>query len=403
MLIPTLLPSQTITGKLVDQNGNGLSGLQLKLYISPKTYDATSGTDGSFTFNNITDVKNDDGLPTGYSVSNNYPNPFNPKTRIGVTLPNGGNVKVNIYNLLGQRVSDEIERYFSAGTNFIDVELNGLPNGFYLARVTLDEKYTVTKKLMLLYGSQHLSSSGGVSFSQLNKTTFGIQSTLATNLDSLVATSSIIGRKTFTNLQSMIGSSLNLENLLIEGFCAGIPTITYGGKTYNTVLIGNQCWLKENLDVGTMIQSSVSQTNDGTIEKYCYNNDANNCAIYGGLYKWNEAMDYSTTTGTKGICPIGWHIPTKAEFETLKTVVIWGKTLMSISNGTIGTNTSGFSALMAGSYALNNGFVNFGTDTYFWSSTEYSVNLTYGLILSSLSDGIFYYATIRNTVLVYVV
>lgn len=216
MLIPTLLSSQTVTGKLVDQNGNGLSGLQLKLYISPKTYDATSSNDGSFTFNNITDVKNDDELPTGYSVSNNYPNPFNPKTRIGVTLPNGGNVKVNIYNLLGQRVSDEIERYFSAGTNFIDVELNGLPNGFYLARITLDEKYSVTKKLILLYGSQHLSSTKTASFSKLNKSTFTNYSPLITNLDSIVVTGFSISRKVFKNLPSMTGYSLDLGNLVTD-------------------------------------------------------------------------------------------------------------------------------------------------------------------------------------------
>ncbi len=177
----------------------------------------------------------------------------------------------------------------------------------------------------------------------------------------------------------------------VSGPCLSTPTVSYAGKIYNTVQIGAQCWLKENLDVGTMILGNQNSSNDGTIEKYCYNNDVNNCATYGGLYKWNEAMAYSNTAGTKGICPTGWHIPTKAEFETLKTMVILGKTLMSTGNGTIGTNTSGFSALMAGSYALYNGFVNFGTDTYFWSSSEYSVNLTYGLILSSGSDGIFYY------------
>ena len=52
--------------------------------------------------------------------------------------------------------------------------------------------------------------------------------------------------------------------------CPGTPTVTYYGKTYNTVQIGNQCWLKENLDVGTMINtnsSSNKQTNNGIIEK----------------------------------------------------------------------------------------------------------------------------------------
>jgi hypothetical protein len=46
-------------------------------------------------------------------------------------------------------------------------------------------------------------------------------------------------------------------------------TIDYTGKTYNTVKIGIQCWLKENLDAGTMILGSQSPSNNSIIEKYC--------------------------------------------------------------------------------------------------------------------------------------
>ena len=103
--------------------------------------------------------------------------------------------------------------------------------------------------------------------------------------------------------------------------CPGTPTVTYLGKIYNTVQIGNQCWLKENLDVGTMISGSKRQNNNDTIEKYCYNNNPAMCDTFGGLYQWNEAMQYTTTPGTKGICPSGWHIPTYSAFQTLSTSV----------------------------------------------------------------------------------
>ncbi|HSL89900.1 MAG TPA: hypothetical protein VK870_11395 [Ignavibacteriaceae bacterium] len=63
--------------------------------------------------------------------------------------------------------------------------------------------------------------------------------------------------------------------MTIDRFCPGTPTVTYAGKTYNTVQIGNQCWLKENLDVGNMIIGSLNQFDNGIIEKYCYNNDSN--------------------------------------------------------------------------------------------------------------------------------
>ena len=379
------LTAQTVTGKLVDQNGNGLAGLQLELYINPKVYNATSSSDGSFVFNDITYVQKDDLLPTGYSVSDNYPNPFNPKTRIGITLPNSGSVRISLYNSIGQIVLVELERYFSAGTNFVDLELNGLPNGVYFARVTLDGKYTVTKKLMLIYGSQHLSSSINLQNIQLNKATIINSLTLETNLDSLVATSSITGRKTFKNLPSIVSSSLNLGNLTIERFCLGLPTVTYEDKTYNTVQIGAQCWMKENLDVGTMIQGSANPSNNTTIEKYCYNNDTANCSKYGGLYQWSEAMAYDTTNGAKGICPTGWHIPTKAEFETLMAAVgNDGNKLKRENQGTgsgVGTNTSGFSALLAGYRSSNGTFYGLGGTTYFWSSTEASAPNAYFMYL----------------------
>src|ERR1035437_7349592 len=161
--------------------------------------------------------------------------------------------------------------------------------------------------------------------------------------------------------------------------CSGIPTVTYAGKIYNTVQIGSHCWLKENLDVGTMIDSMANPGNNGIIEKYCYGNNPANCTTYRGLYQWNEAMQYVTTEGTKGICPTGWHIPTYDEYGTLKaTVSNDGNALKAVGQGTgngAGTDTSGFSALLAG-YRYNNGyFFSLGEGTIFWSSTEF--NATY--------------------------
>lgn len=140
--------------------------------------------------------------------------------------------------------------------------------------------------------------------------------------------------------------------------CPGTPTVNYWLKTYHTVQIGNQCWLKENLDVGKMTQANQEQTNNGIWEKYCYQNDEKNCEIYGGLYQWDEAMEYSKTTGTIGLCPYGWHVPTEAEFQTLFETVHYGNTLSS----------SGFSALNAGMRYYTGWFL--GLHPYFWSSTE---------------------------------
>ena len=169
---------------------------------------------------------------------------------------------------------------------------------------------------------------------------------------------------------------VGLDSMTI--FICGVCKVGYGGKDYNTVLIGSQCWLKENLDIGTMVLGSSTQTNTGTIEKYCYSNNPANCTTYGGLYQWNEAMQYVTTEGTQGICPTGWHIPTLAEFQTLSSTVGGdGNALKAIgqgSGGGAGTNTSGFSALLAGQRAAYNGvFMYLGAGMDFWSTTEYSI------------------------------
>ena len=78
------------------------------------------------------------------------------------------------------------------------------------------------------------------------------------------------------------------------------------GFTQETVIIGTQEWMAENLNVGTMVQGSVNQTNNNVIEKYCYGNDEANCAVYGGLYQWNEAMQYTTAEGSQGLVQVGF-------------------------------------------------------------------------------------------------
>ena len=105
-------------------------------------------------------------------------------------------------------------------------------------------------------------------------------------------------------------------------------TVDYGGVTYHTLQMSTQCWLKENLNIGTKIDKTTDQTNNSVIEKYCYDNDEANCTTYGGLYQWAELVQYlngATNTATwnpvpagnvQGICPPGWHIPSEPEYFT---------------------------------------------------------------------------------------
>ncbi len=185
--------------------------------------------------------------------------------------------------------------------------------------------------------------------------------------------------------------------------CAGMPTVLYEGKTYNTLQIGDQCWFKENLNVGTKInstQAGFQQQDNGTIEKYCYNNDEAYCDIYGGLYEWPEAMQYDTTAGAQGICPPGWHIPTDNEWKILEGTVDsqypvgdpeWnGIELRGLDAGGKlketglehwetpnegATNQSGFTGLPGGYRGFNDGaFFNLGSHGYYWASSQNSTS-----------------------------
>ncbi len=174
---------------------------------------------------------------------------------------------------------------------------------------------------------------------------------------------------------------------------SGDPII-YNGQSYNTVLIGNQLWMAENLNIGTMISSGTGQYPNGIIDKWCYNDDEFYCNIYGGLYSWSETMQHVITEGTQGICPPGWHVPTDAEWKYLEGIVdtqyevghtVWdnlnlrgydaGKHLKAtnFSSQYIGANTYGFSALPCGFLDhMNEIFHNLGDKGYWQTSTRNS-------------------------------
>lgn len=164
-----------------------------------------------------------------------------------------------------------------------------------------------------------------------------------------------------------------------EGVICGHPFIDArdGKNTYNTVGIGTQCWMVENLNY------AVSGSK-------CYNNDENNCRIYGRLYNWRQATSSNTAEQTQGVCPKGWHLPSQAEWNALAN----NANGVSIKRADWeGSNISGFSALPGGGFFYNytggpyattaginsrSGFYDLGGDTkansssraWWWTSTN---------------------------------
>ena len=104
--------------------------------------------------------------------------------------------------------------------------------------------------------------------------------------------------------------------------CIGAPTVDYGGQIYNTIQIYSQCWFKENLNVGEMIPSSQTPSNNNIIEKYCMADDEYYCDNFaGGLYFSYEMMNYTNQPGGQGICPDGWHVPDDLDWQILEGAV----------------------------------------------------------------------------------
>jgi uncharacterized protein (TIGR02145 family) len=143
------------------------------------------------------------------------------------------------------------------------------------------------------------------------------------------------------------------------------------------------------------------QTDNGIIEKYCYNNDESNCAILGGLYEWREAMQYVTNEGTKGICPIGWHLPTYSELKNLDiTAEGDGNALKKIGQGWdngSGTNKSGFSILLSGNRGpIDGAFRDLWSQPYFWTSTGEENDVATAMSMNATNSQISYIAPNKN-------
>ncbi|HBB90395.1 MAG: hypothetical protein A2X22_03900 [Bacteroidetes bacterium GWF2_49_14] len=84
---------------------------------------------------------------------------------------------------------------------------------------------------------------------------------------------------------------------------------TRDGQLYPIVKINGLWIMAENLRYGTQIPTSTKQTNNNIVEYYLFNNDSAFFKSYGGLYKWEESMNWRTGTQNQGICPPGWRIP----------------------------------------------------------------------------------------------
>ncbi|MCP4090659.1 MAG: hypothetical protein GY746_12865, partial [Gammaproteobacteria bacterium] len=184
------------------------------------------------------------------------------------------------------------------------------------------------------------------------------------------------------------------QNISLSGGTQNVGTLTacdgaqtgsvtdIDGNTYNTVVIGTQEWMAENLRT-TKYQNgdaipNVTEGNEWvylTTGAFCwYDNDNQHENIYGKLYNWYAVAD------NRNICPTGWHMPIDAEWTVLTDylggdIIAGGKmkevgTTHWSSPNEGATNSSGFSGLPGGYRNYNGNFTSLGFSGNWWSATE---------------------------------
>jgi uncharacterized protein (TIGR02145 family) len=192
---------------------------------------------------------------------------------------------------------------------------------------------------------------------------------------------------------------LMVMSLMAQEHCPKIPVMyDADGNTYATVQIGSQCWMESNIHAtkgkdGQEFEYGKKNLSYTASYYYYVNNDASLGPEYGYLYNW---------TAAKRVCPAGWHLPTKEDFQILidyckehfdlskegkgwiaKSLVApctWpeAKGMACPGDTAIDSNAAHFSVKPAGMF---NGQYAFGSASYFWTATQYGRSYAYNLLI----------------------
>lgn len=194
---------------------------------------------------------------------------------------------------------------------------------------------------------------------------------------------------TFLFINNLVSQIISVKKPDIDKLtvfsCGASKVSDVNNNSYNTIIIGKQCWMQSNLKVsnyrnGAGILTGLSDgawanTTKGAYAFYA-NSNAND-AIYGKLYNWYAVKDGQ-------LCPTGWHVPSEAEWTTLITYLggenVAGGKMKSIgttywnSPNTGATNVSGFSVLPGGNRYSDGSFDFISYRAFFWTATQIDYN-----------------------------
>ena len=312
-----------------------------------------------------------------------YPNPMTEETILTFVAPENGDAIISIIDLSGKTLCQK-SVLLSAGVHRFRV--SGMGQGISFIIVT-GKNYNYSAKVI----SQRVKQSS---------IKIEYVSTDINESGNLLKSNTLMVSMSFTNGDTLLFKGVSgIYSTIVTNVPDTNETITFNfvactdieSNNYSTVTIGSQIWMAENLNAGNFIPDSQSPVDDTIIEKYCYDDDVNNCSLYGGLYQWNEMMQYDTAKQAQGICPEGWHIPSQAAWDTLFTYLGGGTVAGGfikekgydhwLSPNTGATNVTGFTALPAGYRYYSGGFNFLSKNAYFWSRTQSGTNYSWSPVL----------------------
>jgi uncharacterized protein (TIGR02145 family) len=378
-LIAASVGMAAMSGKVTDTAGTAILGAVVQLELGGQT--ATTGTDGSFSLsasNAIITSKSNPSLAQKLSATMQ-------NGLLWVTVAEKSAVEITTFDITGKALS-RVRHAMDAGIHSIALPQRGA--GIYLYKVKAGTSELLLKSNSIAGVTQGtaVSFQGSSSYSAVAK-----QAKVAAAINDVIAVTKagyLMYRVTVTNSDT---SGMEIKMLR----SAGTVTDT-DGNVYQTVKIGNQVWTVENLRTTKYNDgSAIPPVTDGgswaalATSGYCYyGNTANADSIikFGALYNWYAV-------NSKKLAPAGWHVPTDAEWDTLRNYLIangynWDGSITdnkiaksmaartdwftSTSTGAIGNdltfnNRSGFTALPGGFRDNNGSFINIGNVGHWWT------------------------------------
>ena len=354
---------------------------------------------------------------TTFNLSPNNPNPFNGTTNAELMITEPGDITVELTDLNGRLVAEIHEQ--ASLPEIYQFHINVANAGIYVLTAKQNGKKSSIK--MVNNGDdnggrdaiQCVSTDRRIAMTQ-NAPKFNSDMLFAVGDNmSFTGYATVGGIEKEVTINSVLQSGTHSFNFTFEAgaeltnTCPGTPTVTdYDGNVYNTVLIGNQCWMRENLKTTHFANGdAIPQENNGNMLNPTYDypaNMPNNADAYGLLYNWPAVMHGASSSDTnpsdvQGVCPNGWHVPSDAEWQEMELAIgvssadvenmgsYRGTVAATLAGGNEGSwknssaenapgnfsaenrNSTGFTALPAG--AVEGADAGFKENANFWTAT----------------------------------